>query len=939
MSCPHCAFSVYSAAGNATADECPRCGRPLEAGGAGARAHALRAEIEQRLGRFPAFFEPAAANPDVLGELWRHTRLEWLESPVPAHFRHRLLASLASLSPWPWGAIAAESPAATALVAQPEATEWLEAMLAEPAVQGVDASPPLTDWPAPGSDADEELHALTLRLAIGRADRDARARLQWLLGRERYASLLAVLTYLEACRVFADANPELATPASGAGRAYRRAADFPDAAVFELDASGAVVSFSPGAEALFGYSAADVAGLPVGELFAAEFTQAVGRMAEQLAGAGDEGLLQQNLDVVGRRKDGTLFEAGLRLMSSQRTGGSGVAGVVFDIGARKQRQQYASSYGALLGILIGEEQSLAPAAVLEPLAESLGWDVAALWTLEPETSVLRCAAVLPLREGAPRVSDEIESVTLAPGEGLVGRVFETGEPVWAAELSNEPALSPEEAATRPGMRSAVWLPVVWGDEGVAVLELMSSEPRPTDSLLLDVLTGLAGEAGALRELDHARTERRRTAPGQAEHGAMLAFEGAPVGMALVSLEPGNEGRITQVNRAMAVLTGLDVPQLTNMSLRELTHPEDADVDASLMEQLVADRVPSYHVDKRFRRGPGDFFWGELSVSLIRAARAGRPLYAVVNLADVTERKRAENALRESRERFASVFDEAPVGMAICTLEGRWLQVNPALCEILGYDEAELLGKTLDELIHRDDVETVRRYLRQLLAGEVAGYRVETRTVDAGSHVIWIELGLSVVHDYDGEPTYVVAELTDVTERKRVQEELERGAMRDELTGVASRPLLLDHLEQARALLDRTGVPFAVLLVTVDGLDEVNERFGRARGDQALREMAARLGAAVRGGDTVGRYGDDQFMLVCEYLESPDEAAALAARIVELGRLAVGVGKAEVALSVTVGVTVAADPHDPIATLVDRADAARQAAKREGAAFAEYAPRD
>jgi PAS domain S-box-containing protein/diguanylate cyclase (GGDEF)-like protein len=488
------------------------------------------------------------------------------------------------------------------------------------------------------------------------------------------------------------------------------------------------------------------------------------------------------------------------------------------------------------------------------------------------------------------------------------------------------------------MSSGLWLPIGSAGEVVGVLELLSTEHRAADAVLLELLTGLAGEARSLVD-SRSAADGAGLGPAEVLSGARLAFEGAPVGMALVSHEPHGEGVITEANRAMAVLTGRETSELVGMPLRDLMEPDDADLDADLMHQLLAGRIPSYQVDKRFRRADGEVFAGELSVSLIRAYDSGRPLYVVVQLADVTDRKRAEDALLASRERLASAFDESPIGMAITTLDGRWLQVNATFCQTLGYEEGELLSKHLVDLVHPDDLPEIRRYVGQLFAGEVLGYHVETRALRADGEPIWVQVSVSLVHDYDGAPAYVLSEVQDVTERKRLEEQLEQGALHDELTGLPSRTLLFDRLEQASMRLERTGKPFAVMFANVDGFMAVRDAFGRDHADLLVREVAARLVAAVRTGDTVGRYGRDEFVIVCEDLEDPDEAALIAGRMVELGRVSVGEGPTETTVGVSVGLTISADSAESEAELVDRADAAMQQAKARGVGCLEYsAPR-
>jgi PAS domain S-box-containing protein/diguanylate cyclase (GGDEF)-like protein len=452
-----------------------------------------------------------------------------------------------------------------------------------------------------------------------------------------------------------------------------------------------------------------------------------------------------------------------------------------------------------------------------------------------------------------------------------------------------------------------------------------------------------GEAGAMTAIVEQPQPPPRS-PGDGGHAdadadaaarAHLAFEGAAIGMALLRVEEGGPGVITEANRAMSVITGREAADLVGRSIAELADPADADLDADLLKTLLAGGIPAYEVTKRFLKASGEAFWGELNLSLIRDSDNHTPVYLVAQLADITERRRVEDALRATSDRFAGIFDDAPIGMGLATLGKRWIQVNTALCATLGYSEAELLNKCVEDLIAPEEAETIQRYLRQLLEGEVLGYHVETRAVRADGQVVWVELSVSLVHNYDGAPSYVFVEVRDISERKRLEEELEQGTLLDATTGLPSRTLLFDRLEQACARLARHGSPFVVIFVRVDALDEVTANLGPERADAVLIEVGARLLAAVRSGDTVARYAADEFVIVCEDLEANDEVRAIAERILVLGMFTVGEQESAVEISVTVGLTVAADSEDAPAALVERADAAMHAARGQGAGYQEY----
>src|SRR5918995_23861 len=157
----------------------------------------------------------------------------------------------------------------------------------------------------------------------------------------------------------------------------------------------------------------------------------------------------------------------------------------------------------------------------------------------------------------------------------------------------------------------------------------------------------------------------------------------------------------------------------------------------------------------------------IEMSLGETYEDGERLFTSV-IRDVTERKRAESALRESEQRFRGSFERAATGMALVGTDGRFLRVNRSLCEILGYPERELLGKTFQELTHPDDLEFDLEHLRRLLAGEVRTYQTEKRYLHQDGHVVWALLSVSVVHDEEDEPLYFVSQIQDVSERKKVE---------------------------------------------------------------------------------------------------------------------------------------------------------------------------
>ncbi len=139
--------------------------------------------------------------------------------------------------------------------------------------------------------------------------------------------------------------------------------------------------------------------------------------------------------------------------------------------------------------------------------------------------------------------------------------------------------------------------------------------------------------------------------------------------------------------------------------------------------------------------------------------------------DITERLQRENALLESEARFRNAFDAAAIGMAIVSLDGKWLQVNPPLCRMLGYSEQELVKLTFQDITHPDDLEADLDYISQVMHGEIPSYQMEKRYFHKDGDVIWVLLSVSLVQGREGAPVHFVSQIQNITARKMTEMEL------------------------------------------------------------------------------------------------------------------------------------------------------------------------
>ena len=317
---------------------------------------------------------------------------------------------------------------------------------------------------------------------------------------------------------------------------------------------------------------------------------------------------------------------------------------------------------------------------------------------------------------------------------------------------------------------------------------------------------------------------------------------------------------------------------------------------------------------------------ELERGVVGIVLAGA-LGPAVHLLVVALRRMTHN-FGEAEERFRRAFDDSRVGMAVVTTSGRFQRVNRALSELTGYPQDDLLGKTFGEITHPDDIDASLDALHDLIEGERYGYRTEKRYIHADGHVVWVSLNVSPIYEGDGAPSYLIAQIEDISDRKESEERLTRQALHDSLTGLPNRTLFSDRVRMASAR--RAVRSFAIVYLDLDGFKLVNDTLGHAAGDQVLIEVGRRLERLLRAGDTLARLGGDEFALLCEEV-SEEEVKAIADRVIEAMAKSIDVQGRAITQAASVGIALySADgkPAEPD-QMLGEADLAMYRAKAAG----------
>lgn len=388
---------------------------------------------------------------------------------------------------------------------------------------------------------------------------------------------------------------------------------------------------------------------------------------------------------------------------------------------------------------------------------------------------------------------------------------------------------------------------------------------------------------------------------------------------------GLDGVLTSWNAAAERLFGYSAQEAIGMPFDRLVPEEDRGSAAELFAAVLrGERVEHYETRRLHRDGRVV----DVAVSLAPLVGSDGTIEGAATICrDVTEQRRAREALRRSEELFRVAMESAPNGMALLTADEQWLRINPAMCALLGGDHPVRQGKSYRELTHPDDLPAELDQLRALLTGDQDEYRLDKRFVRSDGTALWTNVSVRVVRDRDGAPELLVLQVTDISERKHAERALQHAATHDELTGVANRRGFIAQLETVLGRTRRSGEQVALLFCDLDRFKEINDVLGHDVGDAVLRHVAQQMRAAVRETDVVARIGGDEFVILLNGVTDEQAAALLARKVGEAVQRPMVHQGTTVTVSASVGVSLL-DSDADLAAALRGADAAMYRAKRE-----------
>lgn len=305
-------------------------------------------------------------------------------------------------------------------------------------------------------------------------------------------------------------------------------------------------------------------------------------------------------------------------------------------------------------------------------------------------------------------------------------------------------------------------------------------------------------------------------------------------------------------------------------------------------------------------------------------------FSVMLVVAIHRQERSAIALATSEARFRATFEQAAIGIVHTSLDRRYIAVNRKFCDMLGYTRDELIGMSATSLNHPDDSDDENVFKEQLLHGNAESLSAEKRYLRKDGTVIWANRTVSLVRDLAGEPLYFLRVVEDITERKRLEEELREMATTDALTGLPNRRAFMTRLEEEYARILRfDAMQAAVLMIDLDYFKRINDSCGHAAGDMVLRRVAMLIRDETRRVDLCSRIGGEEFAVLLAGA-APAAACDFAERL--RGKIAAAVNEYEGrAIAVTASIGIAAMRADDLSAdaALQRADTALYQAKNSG----------
>ena len=341
-------------------------------------------------------------------------------------------------------------------------------------------------------------------------------------------------------------------------------------------------------------------------------------------------------------------------------------------------------------------------------------------------------------------------------------------------------------------------------------------------------------------------------------------------------------------------------------------------------------APAVVLPVRIGHDPAAVFAFEIPPGSAPAGRATEELRALVPLLRLLCRCELEiERASESERRYASTLALAAIGIAHVDDCGRFLYVNPQLCDMLGYSEPELLALSIGRISHPDDAHVTDDMRDQLRRGAINSFKMEKRYLRKDGTPVWVALTIAVRRDRAGHRLYDVSIVEDISARKAAEERVAYLATHDGLTGIPNRAMFTQLMALAIQNARRRNSKIAVLFIDLDRFKIINDTMGHEAGDVLLREIAMRFRDCLRATDIVARLGGDEFVALLPEVEDRGHISTVARNLLAAAMRPVEINHQDCRVTASIGICVHPEGSQDDESVLKYADMAMYLAKEEG----------
>ncbi len=628
-----------------------------------------------------------------------------------------------------------------------------------------------------------------------------------------------------------------------------------------------------------------------------------------------------------RRFDGSDFEMEILSTNFHHYGENAIMVVARDVTQRMQSERLIKESAQILEMAARGQPLLQILERIVLLMEQQAPGVIASVMLVDEDGLqLHCAVAPNLPEPFRRT---VRKVEIGPAAGSCGTAAYRRQQVIVSDIATDPLWQDyRQAALEQGVR-ACWSTPLFSSTGelaatFATYYRQTRAPKADELNLIKNITGLTTVA-----IERERSFRTIMAT---QKKLMEAQRLAGLGLWSFNFRSG-EYTCSDLVKDM-LLFDRSVQKLSLDSYVDLIHPHDRKLVNEARAAALAGGQ-ALKMEYRLRRSDGTYCYVEV-LGQVDFDAAGQPLIYSGVLLDISERKLAEQNLRINQR----AMEQSSNGIIICDAFAADMPVayvNPAFERITGYVAEEVIGRNCRFLFGADGGQDGLLEIRKAIREQREGHAL-LRNYRKDGTLFWNDMRIAPVRDENNTVTHFVGVQSDITERIRHEDALAFQASHDKLTGLPNRYLLEDRLQQAINMSQRNSQSVGVVFIDLDHFKVFNDSIGHGAGDQILQMLAERFSSCIRDGDTLARFGGDEFLLVCPNLSDPAVLVHIVERLFVVMQPTICIESQDVQAGASIGIALYPNDGKTSSDLIKCADIAMYQAKAMGRGnYQFYAP--